>query len=488
MAATKLCLTVQADTMADLVRRRDEAIAADLLELRLDGVVDPDVPAALANRRLPAIITCRPTWEGGRFDGPESVRLALLRHALESGAEFVDVEWRASHAELIAVTGGARIVLSSHDFDQCPQDLADRVRAMLGTGAEVVKVAVRAGCLSDCLTLLDTARAVRAPGRLVLIGMGECGIVTRVCAAKFGAAWCYAGRVAGVGQLDAPTLLGEYRFRTIGPSTEIYGVIGMPVTHSVSPAMHNAAFADSGRDAVYLPLPAADVNDAVDFVRGMGMKGASITIPYKVAVLPHLNEVDAAARHVGAVNTLRVVEGRWQGANTDVVGFLRPLEERGVVLAGRRASVLGAGGSSRAVVAGLVRAGATVTLHARTVAKAREVASALAVTVGPWPPEAGSWDLLVNCTPVGMYPATGETPIAADLLTGRIVYDLVYNPIETRLLREAAQAGCETIGGLDMLVAQAREQSQWWTGSLPAAEVMRRAATRRLREFMSPWR
>jgi shikimate dehydrogenase len=177
-----------------------------------------------------------------------------------------------------------------------------------------------------------------------------------------------------------------------------------------------------------------------------------------------------------------VENGRWAGANTDAAGFLEPLKHR-VVLAGLRAAVLGAGGAARAVSVALASGGARVRVHARTPQQAADVATAAAATVGPWPPAPGSWDLLVNCTPIGMHPRVEETPLPAEHLTGRYVYDLIYNPTITRLLREAAGKGCQTIGGLDMLVAQAHEQFRWWTGIMPPAGVMREAAVKRLAEF-----
>jgi shikimate dehydrogenase len=177
-----------------------------------------------------------------------------------------------------------------------------------------------------------------------------------------------------------------------------------------------------------------------------------------------------------------VVEGRWIGGNTDARGFLEPLQER-MSLAGVRASVLGAGGAARAVIVALASCGCAARLHARKREQAEAIALLTPVEIGPWPPEPGSWDLLINCTPVGMYPRADETPIAADALTGLQVYDLVYNPSTTRLLRDAAARGCQTIGGLEMLVAQAREQFQWWTGATPQPGVMRSAALERLAEF-----
>src|SRR5262249_17285158 len=277
---------------------------------------------------------------------------------------------------------------------------------------------------------------------------------------------------------SAPRLLKEFHFRSPTESTEIYGVVGTSVEHSVSPAMHNAAFRAAQIDAVYLPMPATSARDFHTFGRAVGISGASVTIPFKVGLFELADEIYAVARRIGAINTIRVVDGRWIGGNTDASGFLEPLQER-LSLAGQRISVLGAGGAARAVLVALGSGGSTVRLHARNRTQSAEVAVITSAEVGPWPPEPGSWDILVNCTPIGMYPKVDETPLAADQLTGKYVYDLVYNPAMTRLLREAAAAGCQTIGGLEMLVAQAREQFQWWTGTKAPSGVMREAALKR---------
>jgi shikimate dehydrogenase len=248
--------------------------------------------------------------------------------------------------------------------------------------------------------------------------------------------------------------------------------------------MHNAAFQAARRDAVYLPFPASTADDFVTFGRAIGIKGASVTIPHKVALFERMDEVQAVARRIGAINTIKVGDdGRWVGGNTDASGFLHPLHER-VPLAGLRASVLGAGGAARAVTVALGSSGCVVTVHARDRIKAETIAGLTSAQVGAWPPPPGSWDLLINCTPIGMHPRVDETPVPAERLTGRYVYDLVYNPAVTRLLRDAAAVGCQTIGGLDMLVAQAHEQYQWWTETRPAPGVMREAAQQRLAEFV----
>jgi 3-dehydroquinate dehydratase/shikimate dehydrogenase len=479
-----LCATITAPTTAELRRRRDLVTDADLVELRIDSVDDPDVAASLHGRRLPVIVTCRAKWEGGGFVGSEEERHRLLAQALDLGADYVDVEWRAGFDDLVRRDAGRRIVLSSHDFGGVPEDLASRAAAMRATGAAVIKIAVKAGRLSDCVPLLELGRSfTTAEQRPVLIAMGEAGLATRILASRFGSAWTYAGGVLDVGQVSARRLLDMFRFRSIDDRTAVYGVVGLPVAHSVSPAMHNAAFTDAGVNAVYLPLPAADTDDFLAFADALDVRGASVTIPYKLPLMDRVQQLDPLARKVGALNTLKRGDDGWCARNTDVGGFLQPLRDRRVSLQGCRAAILGAGGSARAVAVGLASEGALVTVCARDRSKAQSVAALVGGTAGSWPPAPGSWDILVNCTPIGMHPRMEQSPLPPPKLARGLVYDLIYNPAITRLLRDAATAGADTIGGLDMLVAQAREQFEWWTGVRPSASVMRTAASRRLSEF-----
>ncbi|HEX7939906.1 MAG TPA: type I 3-dehydroquinate dehydratase, partial [Gemmatimonadaceae bacterium] len=265
-----------APSTAELRRQRDLVTTADIVELRLDSVSDPNVAAALEGRTCPVIVTCRARWEGGGFNGTEEERRTILQQALDLGADYVDVEWRAGFDDFVAANA-SRIVLSAHNFDGVPSDLAGQARAMRATGAAVVKIAVKANRLSDCLALLDLSRTFGANERTVLIAMGEAGLSTRILAQRFGAAWTYAGGVRDVGQVSARRLLDQFRFRSIDAATDVYGLVGQPVAHSVSPAMHNAAFGAAGMNAVYLPLPAADADDFIAFARAFGMKGASVT-------------------------------------------------------------------------------------------------------------------------------------------------------------------------------------------------------------------
>ena len=473
--STLLIETVTGRSMAELLKARDGATVGDMVELRLDGVADLDLAAALHGRSRPVVATCRPTWEGGAFDGSEDERRTVLSQALSLGAEWVDVELRAGFDDLIRRYPG-RIIVSSHDFDGVPTDLDDRVRQMRALGTGMIKVAVTARRLTETLVLTRITK----DGHAVVIGMGEAGVPTRLLGSRYGSAWTYAGNAVAPGQMPAATMVDEFLFRRVGAATRLFGVVSTNALHSYSPAMHNAAFCAAGIDAVYVPLRAADFDDFTAYAASFGIEGVSVTIPYKGDALRSASRVDDLTRSIGAANTLRRCGTGWEAANTDVQGFLAPLESAyGSPLGGTRTCVLGAGGAARAVVAALVSRGAVVSVHARRADQARELAGSLGAGVGDWPPAAGSWDLLVNCTPLGGVGARAMSPIARELLTGRFVYDLTYGDSESPLLADARAMGCRTLDGLPMLVAQAERQFEWWTGQRPVPGVMAEAVRKK---------
>jgi len=276
-------------------------------------------------------------------------------------------------------------------------------------------------------------------------------------------------------------MLGEFRFRSVGPQTRLFGVVSSSAMHSLSPALHNAAFTAAGHDAVYVPLQTADFDDFLQFAAAVGIEGASVTIPFKGDALRAAALADDLTRQVGAANTLRRHDEAWEATNTDVAGFLAPIA--GALdrpLRGSRAAVIGAGGSARAVTVALQSRGARVSVHARRPEQALEVTGPLGAEIGSWPVPAGSWDLLVNCTPLGGAARRDESPLPCGPFTGSLVYDLTYGAGESALLRDARAAGCATLDGLPMLIAQAERQFEWWTGQAPVADVMRQAAHARL--------
>jgi 3-dehydroquinate dehydratase/shikimate dehydrogenase len=328
--------------------------------------------------------------------------------------------------------------------------------------------------LSQSLALRDLGRAC---GNGVYLAMGDAGIPSRVLAAQFGSRWTYAGDGVAPGQLPAQQLLEELAFDRVTGSTAVYGVVGRPVLHSLSPAMHNAAFRAAKLDAVYVPLAAADFHDFTEFAAAIDLRGASVTAPFKVAAFQDATRRDQLSQRVGAVNTLVRANAEWDAFNTDVAGFLAPLQSR-MDVAGKRVTVLGAGGAALAVLEALTSSGARVSVAARDERRAAHLARWPEVTLVGSPPPPGSWDVLVNATPVGTAPNVDESPLPSGPFDGELVYDLVYNPIDTRLLRDARAAGCQTVGGLDMLVEQAERQFEIWTGTRPAPGLMRAAALR----------
>jgi 3-dehydroquinate dehydratase / shikimate dehydrogenase len=453
--------TVTGQTMAQLRAGRDASQQADLVELRLDGVVDLNVAAALAARTCPVIITCRPAWEGGRFDGADEERHRILAEAIRLGAEYVDVEWRAGFDDLVRTRRGKGIIVSSHEFERVPTDLADRHRAMRAVGAEIVKIAIPGTRLSDALPLRDLTR----DGATVAIAMGPSGIPSRALAAQFGSLWSYAGNGVAPGQIPVPRMVDELRFRHITPATAVYGVVGTMTAESKSPTIHNAWFEAAGIDAVMVPMPTTTFDDFLEFADALPVAGAAVTIPFKLDALRSAMRVDDAARRVGAANTLRKGPDGWEATNTDVAGFLEPIGDRD--LRGARVSILGAGGAARAVVVALVSVGAQPIVCARRPEQAQEL-EPLGATVGTWPPPPGSWDVLVNCTPLGGTAAPNASPLPGGPFDGSLVYDLIYRPPDTPLLAEARAAGCATLNGWPMLQAQARRQFDWWTNPVCA--------------------
>jgi len=472
-----VCVTVTGRTMSELRRARDAAAGADLVEVRLDGVDHPDAAGAIEGRLRPVIVTCRPRWEGGAFDGSETERRRILTEAIAAGAEFVDVELRSEFiADIVRMRRGRGVIASAHIYGEAPTDVAERVRCLQSTGAEVVKFATEVSSLSETLPLYElAARSDAGAGAQdhVLIAMGPHGTHTRVLSARLKNRWTYCGDGVAPGQVPAARMLSEFRFRRIRPDADLYAVTGSPIAHSLSPAMHNAGFAQTGSNAAYVALDARDAQDFVSFARAMNLRGASITAPFKVSLMSAMDELDPVARQVGAVNTLAVRGGRWIGSNTDVAGFLAPLKGR-MTLRGTRAAILGAGGAARAVAVALRGAGADVCVCARRFEEADKVAALVGVRAATFPPPAGSWDVLVNATSCGSRP--GEASVMADAhLDGEIVFDLVYAPGETALLAQAQASGCWTIGGIEMLIAQAEKQFEIWTGAAPPAGLFRAA-------------
>jgi adenylyltransferase/sulfurtransferase len=463
-SSSRLVVSLQAGSEADLLR---DAVLyskrADLVELRVDGLDRPHLQRLrdLAGEiGKPILFTCRSASEGGAFSGPERERLALLERAEALAFDYVDIEIDALSAPPTR-RAGAKLVLSHHDFRGIPEDLDGKIQKAIELGADVVKIAARVVSLEGSLRLARAGDRARMAGKqYVPVPLGPAGTSARILAGRLGAAFTYApvsrSRSTGPGQVALDELLDLYRFSKISSTTEIYGLLGERALESLSPAMHNRLLQRLERDAVYLPFQETNLAAFVPAARELGVAGLSVTIPFKEAILEHLDEIDAVAARIGAVNTVVVRGGKWKGFNTDREGVLEPLTKLGRPLAGKRAIVVGAGGAARAAAHALNEKKASVLVLARR----EEKAEALAKTIGG---ESGSlaqlatesWDLLVNATPSS---SLSPPSISAE----SIVFDMVTVPEETALLKRAREAGAATVSGLEMLAAQAAPQAKRW--------------------------
>ncbi|MCX5684886.1 MAG: shikimate dehydrogenase [Planctomycetota bacterium] len=494
-----ICVALMPETTAVALDAMAEAAkVADLVELRLDAMREFDLARLLAAPPCPVIVTYRPRREGGFYDGPEPARLDTLRLAARLGARYIDVEH-----DCIAAIGDVppeKVIVSYHNFEKTPEDLADIHARLAATGAAVVKVAVMARHILDTVAVLRILRDARKP--TIALSMGPRGMLTRILAAKFGALLTYASmpdspsspRVAAPGQIAAAELRQLYRVDRMGPQTRVYGVIADPVGHSLSPRIHNAASAETGLAAVYLPLWVE--GDPAAFVRAMrefDFDGYSVTIPHKQTVMAAADEIEPLARQIGAVNTIqRRQDGSLFATNTDWTAGLAAIEA--VVgtgwLTGKQAIIVGAGGVGRAMAFALKERGAAVTLTDVDEARAEALAKDVGVESMPiaalqrggyGDPPRPVYDALLNCTPIGMHPKIDATPVPREVLRpGMLVYDAVYNPLETRLVREAREVGCRTVAGIDHFVRQAVEQFELWTHQPAPAETMRQVVVEAL--------
>ena len=495
---TKLCVPVREETSeAMLGAMRGLPGCVDTVEVRLDylwnarpQLLPADVERICSGKDRPIIATNRPRREGGLYEGPEDERLESLRKAATLGAEYVDIEL-GSVAALGEITGGAQKIVSYHNFQETPPNLDGIHRSAAAAGADVVKIAVMARDILDTLPVLALLERHAATIPTIALSMGEEGLTTRVIGAKLGAFLVYScakeGRETAPGQIPYDEMEGMYRFSRIGAGTAVFGVVANPVAHSMSPAIHNAAFAEVGLDAVYLPFKVTDPGPFLDGYEPYDLKGLSVTIPHKEAMVFLMDELDEMAERADAVNTVVIRDGRRYGSNTDVAAALAALESaagRAGLVPFDRCTVLllGAGGAARALAYGLAGRVTGMTIANRTVSRARDLASEVdARWCGLGQIAELRPDILINTTSVGMYPNLDESPVPPPMLRdGMVVFDAVYNPVETKLLRQARETGCVTASGFEWFVTQAVAQFETWTGLPAPRERMAEAVRERL--------
>jgi 3-dehydroquinate dehydratase/shikimate dehydrogenase len=461
------------------------------LELRLDYLRNAGEITAFCSwlqrerPRAVLIATCRRKDGGGLFQGSRDAQIEILARAVRSGCGWCDVEIEtAKHfarGELARALSPAQVMVSHHDFQRTPRNLERIIGRLEKAGGDAIKIA------AQCHSVSDSVRVCRlAPRRrdAVAIPMGEIGLAGRVLSLRMGSALAYAAveQATAPGQLSLDAMADLYRAEKITRRTRVYGVIGDPIGHSLSPLLHNTAFQARHFDAVFVPFLVRNLREFLGAMAGFGVAGLSVTIPHKEKILGFLDGCDPLAARIGAVNTVVVRGGgRLYGYNTDYVGVLRSLEQS-MSLAGSRVLLFGAGGAARAAAFALAQAGSIVCICARRPERARALARAAGgqvVARGDLKRE--FFDAIVNCTPIGMHPR-GGSPLAGAELNCRMVMDMVYRPRETELLRLARWKGIEIISGVEMFLAQGFAQYEIWTGEPAPETAMRRAVVSALEQ------
>lgn len=508
----KICVSVCAETAEDLfdqIKRAEES--ADVIEIRFDCLKDVEEKSLWIflgkiskSFKGELLATYRPSEQGGKRNLSQTEREKFWRdsHIFEF-ALLADLEQDFDVEKIYSLWGKVfkTIIKSFHDFSKVPENL-DSIYENLSKSADVIKIAVQTSDITDSIAIWKLIEKAKAENKQIIpIAMGEAGKWTRVLGLAHGAFMTYSslgsGSETAPGQVSVSDLTEVYRTKELDENTNVYGILGSNTSVSMSPYIHNEAFKFHKLNSVFVPL---QVHNLDEFIKRMvkpetrevelNFKGFSVTIPHKQAIIKHLDFIDETAKAIGAVNTVKIVDGKLYGYNTDAQGFIEPLLNSYGDLQRAKVAVLGAGGAARACVYALKKQGAEVTVFARNLEKAKTFAEEFEINLAELPkPEDqkpktdfSNFDILVNTTPLGMKgKGDGETPAIAEQLRGlHLVYDLIYIPFQTPLMTEADKAEIPKIGGLAMLIAQAIEQQRIWTGLEAPMKEMSRAALLRL--------
>jgi 3-dehydroquinate dehydratase/shikimate dehydrogenase len=482
---------------------------ARFIELRLDFLNKaPDFKRLLEEKPCPLVATVRRPEDGGRWSGSEDARRMLLRQAIVAGFDWVDLETDVIGA--IPRYKDVKRIVSYHNMREVPKDLEKIHQAMCGQDADVVKLAVRAQHPGDNLRVLALLKG--APKPTVAFCMGDLGMPSRILAARFGAPFTYGAfnkeRNIAPGMLSFEELKKVYFYDQINADTQVYGVVGDPVGHSLSPLIHNQAFRKLGLNAVYLPfrVPRADLANFVKEFEKVPVQGYSVTIPHKETAAALAKNQDPAVAQTQAANTLVRGADGFTAYNTDYQGVLdsllahlpsvqhaarfpddpvpaRPPDGQEATLHSKAVLILGAGGIARAVAHALFRQGALLTVSARTDDRARKLAEEVGCRQVDWAARHSvtPCDLVINGTPVGMHPNLDESPLHPSFLKpGLMVFDTVYTPETTLLVKEARNRGCHIITGVDLFVRQAALQFRLFTDRDAPLDLLRTTVKRAL--------
>jgi 3-dehydroquinate dehydratase/shikimate dehydrogenase len=486
----KVCIALGLPTVEKLLEQAAKELAAgeQFLEFRLDYLAKPEQGLAAIQQFLRThpeatiLATCRRHQNHGRFDGLIDEQLRILDAAINAGAKAIDVEIETAEKVVDKVEhlrAKAQLIVSWHNYEGTPP-LEPVLRRMLKVPADAYKVVTTAKKPSDSAKVLQLEKAhPRVP--LILLAMGEVGFPTRVLCNALGGVYTYASpnSVEGTapGQVSSRVLRNLYRIDKLTKGAKVYGVIADPVRHSLSPNVHNRAFQARRLDAVYLPflVKSTQLKDFLQLCEALPVQGFSVTIPHKQRILKYLDQVDVLARRIGAVNTVWKKGGKWRGTNTDALAVTKPLGKK---LKLNKSSVLiaGNGGAARGAAFALADAGARVSITGRNPDRVRALAKMCgAEALSREQLNGHRFDAIVHATPMGMWPHVNEC-FFADQLPADLVFDMVYNPLDTELLKRARAQGAEVIPGLEMFLTQAAQQFEIWTADKAPLTVMEKAA------------
>lgn len=484
-----ICVSI-ARTRHRMMIAEHQALAergAKLVELRIDWLSrEPDIARLLKDRPTPAIITCRRANDGGKWRGTEETRMRLLRTAIISGADYVDLE--DDIASSVPRYGKTKRIVSHHDFEGTPDDIIDIWHKMAKMDPDIIKLVTLANSPSDCAEVLDLVKDAKIP--TIAFCMGEFGMWSRIVCGTLGAPFTYAAfsadREVAPGQLSFQDMKDVYHYESLNSDTQLFGVIGDPIGHSLSPLLHNRMMSHIGFNGVYVPIriSSGQIARSLNDLDSLNFRGLSVTIPHKEAVLAKYPRCEEFVRQIGAANTLfRGSDNSWQSYNTDYQAALDTLKlalPSGDSLEGKRVLMLGAGGVGRAIGMAIVRSGGALAICGRTSARAKALAESLLCRHVTWENRGSEYaDILINCTPVGMSPNMDETPFSDNWLReGMIVFDTIYAPENTLLLKEAKVRGCVAISGVEMFIRQAAAQFEKFTGKSASLDELRETLRR----------
>jgi 3-dehydroquinate dehydratase / shikimate dehydrogenase len=492
----RVCVAVTGSDATDMLAKAETLVRDNaFLEFRLDYLTRPALALPKIKEfseyhpHVVLIATCRRANNGGKFKGSIASQLDILSKAAACGCQLVDVELqsaaRAKADALNRLRTSAALILSFHDF-RATKNLDQILAKMVAIPADFYKIVTTATSLSDNVAMMKFIEKNSDKHSLIGVCMGEQGIISRILALRAGSVFTFAAvsddQKTAPGQITAQELQSTYRIEQVDAPTRVYGVAGDPVAHSLSPAIMNAALRRETVNGVYLPLHAKTLKDLLACVREIPIHGLSVTMPYKEAILRHLDNTDSHTAKIGACNTVvRAQDGKLYGFNTDAAGVIRPLQQR-IELEKAKILVLGAGGAARAAVYGLKERGAEVYILNRTAGPAQKLArSARARLIKRADLKKLSFDVIINATPVGMGNVR-ESPLNENEIKARYVFDMIYDPAETRLLKLAKAAGAQTIPGIEMFVHQAARQFEIWTGKPAPLDEMLSVVTKALAE------